>query len=89
MTGGDAFSRRPTSRAPRFFAIHKRFCYPPALGHSSHTGSYEAHPARVRSFYVCDKNVIKDVRPNVGLPRKKSYMSSMDDADLLTFTNFM
>jgi hypothetical protein len=87
MIGGDAFSRRPTSRALRFPAIRQRPCYPPALGHSSHTGSYETHPARVRSFYVCDKNVIKDVAKR--RLREKSYMSSMDDADLLTFTNFM
>ena len=51
MTGNDILT-------PLYFsctappAIHRRPYYPPPLGHSSHTGSYEADPAWVQVLFM-------------------------------------
>ena len=70
MTGNDVrhAALLLVHRAP---AIHRRPYYPPPLGHSSHTGSYEADGVG-SYFYGCDKNVIKDRQPSVSCQRPGS-----------------
>ena len=53
MTGNDAYFTPQlyfSCTAPP--AIHRRPYYPPPLGHSSHTGSYEADPAWVQVLFM-------------------------------------
>ena len=65
MTGDDAFhaALRLVHRAP---PRSTGGLLPAPLGSQLPHRVVRSGQARVRSFYVCDKNVIKDVRPSVG-----------------------